>query len=54
VLIYAAGGPEGFHAPRDFEPISSTAAGWSLAAIALGSPGLAFVVFQRREYGDLT
>jgi hypothetical protein len=54
VLIYAAGGPEGFDAPRDFEPISAAAAGWSLAGIALGSLALAFVVFQWREYRDLT
>ncbi len=54
VLIYDAAGPEGLDAPRGFEPISAHAAGWSLLGIALGSMLLVFIVFQWREYRDLT
>jgi ABC-type transport system involved in multi-copper enzyme maturation permease subunit len=54
VLIYAAGRPEGLDAPRDFETISATSAGWSLAGIALGCVALSFIVFQWREYRDLS
>jgi ABC-2 type transport system permease protein len=54
VLIYAAGAADGFDAPRGFETIGTTAAGSSLAAVAAGSLFLSFVVFQWREYRDLT
>lgn len=53
-LMYAAGASEGFDRPEGFEPLSSFAAGWALAGIALGAVLLAMLVFERREYRDLT
>ena len=55
-MMYAAGVPEGLERPDPqwFEPISAASAAGALAAIALGSLLVALVVFQRREYTDLT
>jgi ABC-type transport system involved in multi-copper enzyme maturation permease subunit len=55
-LIYAAGAPHGLEAPDPtwFEPLSVEVAVQALLAIAIGFLALALVVFQRREYRDLT
>jgi ABC-2 type transport system permease protein len=53
-LMYSLAATEGLQRPSWFEPISVTAATWMLAAIAGGSLLLALVVFQFREYRDLT
>lgn len=53
-LLYAAGAKHGVERPDWFEPISTTTAGWALFAMAAGSLLLALLVFQRREYRDLT
>ena len=53
-LMYAAGASEGLERPEGFEPLSSSAAGWALAGVALGALLLAMWIFERREYRDLT
>lgn len=53
-LMYSLGATDGLQRPGWFEPISVTAAGWTLAGIAAGSLLSAVVVFQVREYRDLT
>ncbi|HVA51572.1 MAG TPA: ABC transporter permease subunit [Pirellulales bacterium] len=53
-LMYAVGATDGLQRPGWFEPISVDAAGWTLAGIAVGSLLLAAIVFQFREYRDLT
>jgi hypothetical protein len=55
-LIYAAGAPEGLPVPSNewFEPLGATTAGWVLLGIAATGLLLAFVIFSRREYQDLT
>ena len=53
-LMYAAGASEGLARPDWFEPISTSAATWALAGIAAGGLLLAMLVFERREYRDLT
>lgn len=53
-LIYAAGAGEGLERPEWFEPISPAIATWALAGIAGGALLLAMLVFERREYRDLT
>ena len=53
-LMYSLGATDGLQRPGWFEPISMTAAGWTLIGIAAGSLLLAIVVFQVREYRDLT
>lgn len=53
-LMYSLAATEGLQRPGWFEPISVTAATWTLAGIALGSLLLAMLVFQFREYRDLT
>jgi len=55
-LMYAAGVPEGLERPDPqwFEPISASASASALVGIAIGGLLVALVVFQRREYTDLT
>lgn len=55
-LVYNAGRAEGAQPPdaRWFEPITSPVAMGCLLAIAASTLALAAVVFQRREYRDLT
>lgn len=53
-LMYAVASTEGLQRPGWFEPISVTTATWTLIAIALGSLLLATLVFQFREYRDLS
>ncbi|HWB12408.1 MAG TPA: ABC transporter permease subunit [Pirellulales bacterium] len=53
-LMYAAGATDGVQRPGWFEPISGGAAGWTLAGIAAGSLLLAIIIFQVREYRDLS
>ena len=55
-ILYAAGAEQGLEPPDPqwFEPISTQAASWALAGIALGGLLLAIVIFSRREYRDLT
>jgi len=55
-LMYAAGSPLGLERPSPewFEPISAAAATLTLIGIAAGGLLIALVVFQRREYTDLT
>lgn len=53
-LMYSLAATEGLQRPGWFEPISITAAVWTLAGIACGSLLLAAIVFQFREYRDLT
>jgi ABC-2 type transport system permease protein len=53
-LMYAAGASEGLTRPDGFEPLSSSVASWALAGIAIGAVLLAMLVFERREYRDLT
>jgi ABC-2 type transport system permease protein len=52
--MYSLGATDGLQRPGWFEPISVTAAGWTLAGIAAGSLLLAMIVFQFREYRDLS
>ncbi len=55
-MMYAAGVPDGLERPDPqwFEPIAATSAAGALVGIALGGVLIALVVFQRREYTDLT
>lgn len=53
-LMYSLAATDGLQRPGWFEPISVTAASWTLAGIALGSILLAMLVFQFREYRDLS
>lgn len=53
-IMYALGAAEGLGRPPWFEPLSVEAAGWGLAGIGLGSLALGLVIFQWREYRDLT
>lgn len=53
-LMYAAGAGEGLERPDWFEPLAPSIAAWALAGIAGGSLLLAMLVFERREYRDLT
>jgi len=55
-MMYAAGVPYGLERPdaQWFEPISATASAGALAGITLVGLLVALVVFQRREYTDLT
>ncbi|MBI2826450.1 MAG: ABC transporter permease subunit [Planctomycetia bacterium] len=55
-MMYAAGVPEGLERPdaQWFEPISATTSAAALAGITLVALLVALVVFQRREYTDLT
>ncbi len=55
-MMYAAGVPSGLERPdvQWFEPISATTAASALAGITLVGVVVALVVFQRREYTDLT
>ncbi|MEX2118511.1 MAG: ABC transporter permease subunit [Pirellulales bacterium] len=53
-LMYAAGHGEGLGTPSWFEPISPSTAAWVLALFGAGGLALALLVFQRREYRDLT
>jgi ABC-2 type transport system permease protein len=52
--MYSLGSTDGLQRPGWFEPISISAAGWTLAGIAAGSLLLAILVFQFREYRDLS
>jgi ABC-2 type transport system permease protein len=53
-LMYSLAATDGLQRPGWFEPISAAAAGWTLAGIAVGSLLLATLVFQLREYRDLS
>jgi ABC-2 type transport system permease protein len=55
-LMFASGSADGLRTPDPhwFEPLSASAAQWTLVGIALVSLLLAMIVFQRREYRDLT
>ncbi|HVX14973.1 MAG TPA: ABC transporter permease subunit [Pirellulales bacterium] len=53
-VMYSLAATDGVQRPGWFEPISVSAASWTLGAIALGSLVLATLVFQFREYRDLT
>jgi ABC-type transport system involved in multi-copper enzyme maturation permease subunit len=55
-LMYAAGVPEGLEPldPQWFEPISAATSASALVGIAVGGLLAALVVFERREYTDLT
>lgn len=55
-MMYELGARDGLRAPplEWFEPVSAVTGAWALAGIALGSLLVALVVFQRREYRDLT
>jgi ABC-2 type transport system permease protein len=53
-LMYSLGATDGLQRPGWFEPISAAAAGWTLVGIATGSLLLAILVFQVREYRDLS
>jgi ABC-2 type transport system permease protein len=55
-MMYAAGVPKGLERPDPqwFEPISAATSASALVGIAVGGLLVALVVFQRREYTDLT
>lgn len=55
-LIYGAGAPLGLKSPNPwwFEPISAASATWTLVAISVVSLLAALVIFQSREYRDLS
>ncbi len=55
-MMYALGATDGLKAPSPqwFEPVSAPTAAWSLIGIAVGAILIALVIFQRREYRDLT
>ncbi len=55
-MMYHFGAAEGLEPPPPqwFEPISAQSAALALAGIGLGGLLAALVVFQRREYRDLT
>jgi hypothetical protein len=55
-MMYHFGAAEGLEPPpvQWYEPVSAQTAAWALAGIALGGLLAALVVFQRREYRDLT
>lgn len=55
-MIFNRGTPLGLEPPdaRWFEPLSSAASAWSLVGAAVAGLAAALLVFQRREYRDLT
>jgi ABC-2 type transport system permease protein len=55
-LMLDAGTPAGMEAPPPefFAPVSGPTAAWALAGISLISLLIGLVIFQRREYRDLT
>lgn len=53
-LMYAYGANEGLSRPEFFEPLSASAATWTLGGITLGALAAAMIIFERREYRDLT
>ena len=55
-MMYRMGEGEGLQAPPAawFEPISAGEAEAALVCISIGSLALAMIIFQRREYRDLT
>ena len=55
-MMYDLGGSEGLVSPdpRWFVPISAQAGGYALLAVTLGGLLLALLIFQRREYRDLS
>lgn len=55
-MMYHLGATDGLKPPPAewFEPVTAQTGAWALAGIALGAVLLALVVFQRREYRDLT
>jgi ABC-2 type transport system permease protein len=55
-MMYEAGAPDGL-APPDphwFEPFSPVVAGWTLIGFFIAALAIAALIFQRREYRDLT
>lgn len=52
--MYQSAGKYGLEAPDVFEPLSELAATWALIVVAIGAWLLATLIFQRREYRDLT
>lgn len=55
-MMYHVGAPEGLNPPpvQWFEPVSAQTGALALTGIALGGLLAALIVFQRREYRDLT
>ena len=55
-MMYDLGGSEGLVSPdpRLFVPISAQASAYALLAVAFGSLLLGLLIFERREYRDLS
>lgn len=53
-IMYSVGAADGLARPAWFEPMSATEASWTLMIVTGVSLGAALVVFQLREYRDLT
>ena len=55
-MMYNLGAENGLEAPpiEWFEPIAAQTGAWALAGIAAGGLAAALIVFQQREYRDLT
>jgi ABC-2 type transport system permease protein len=53
-IMYSIGAADGLTRPAWFEPMSAAEASWTLTIIAAGSLLAALVIFQLREYRDLT
>jgi hypothetical protein len=54
--MFSAGKPQGLRQPNErlFEILQPTTASWALIGIAVTLLVAAMLVFQRREYRDLT
>lgn len=52
--MYSVAATDGLQRPGWFEPISVETAAWALAGVAAGSLLLATLIFQLREYRDLS
>lgn len=53
-LLYSLGSVSGLKSPRGFEVLPTGQAYWTLISITCGCLVLAFLVFQGKEYRDLT
>ena len=55
-MMFAAGAPDGLGPPDPhwFEPFSPVVAGWTLIGFFIVTLVVAMLIFQRREYRDLT